>query len=300
MKIKFKDKNISAGRLEIIAQANIIIEEYLAAGYKLTLRQLFYQFVARGWLENKQKNYKRLGDILGDARLAGLVDWDALSDNLRELDELPTWDSPEEILHAISRQFRFDIWESQEYRPEVWVEKDALSEVVVKAAHRLRVPVMVCRGYMSISTMFDSGYNRFQDYVDDGQTPVVIHLGDHDPSGMDMTRDLKKRLSMFAGHRVKVDRIALNMDQIEEYDPPPNPAKTTDSRSTGYIERFGRSSWELDALEPRVLDGLITKTIERYMDQDEFDSRLEEEDEEKKTLRKIARNYDDVKDFLSE
>lgn len=101
-----------------------------------------------------------------------------------------------------------------------------------------------------------SAAKRFEGYVYQGISPVIIHLGDHDPSGIDMTRDIIDRMDIFEAG-VGVERIALNMDQIELYNPPKNPAKLSDTRAKGYIEKFGSSSYELDALEPRVIRDLI-------------------------------------------
>jgi hypothetical protein len=106
-----------------------------------------------------------------------------------------------------------------------------------------------------------------------GQEPLIIHLGDHDPSGIDMTRDNRDRLGMFAQHNVEVIRLALNMDQVEQYTPPPNPAKTTDSRAKDYIAAYGTSSWELDALEPRVINELLHTTIRGCIDAEEWEER---------------------------
>lgn len=102
-------------------------------------------------------------------------------------------------------------------------------------------------------------------YLDAGQAPVILHLGDHDPSGIDMTRDIVARLEVFTDYAgIEVRRVALNMDQVEQYGPPPNPAKLTDSRVGQYIAVYGLDSWELDALEPQVIVDLIEqKTLER-------------------------------------
>jgi hypothetical protein len=97
---------------------------------------------------------------------------------------------------------------------------------------------------------------------------TIIHLGDHDPSGIDMTRDIRERMAMFgsSGCELTVRRIALNMDQIDLYSPPPNPTKLTDTRAEKYMAEFGETSWELDALEPSKLDALVDETIVKYID----------------------------------
>lgn len=296
--IAYEDKKIGADRMVLIDHAIEIIKEYQAEGYSLTLRQLYYQFVSRDLIANNQRSYSRLGDIISDARMNGLIDWAAITDRLREIRDVSSWASPQDILNAIAHQFQLDLWLGQEYRPEVWVEKDALAEVVEKAAHELRVPVMVCRGYMSQSAMWESGHRRFRNWVRAGQTPVVIHLGDHDPSGIDMTRDIEDRLCTFARGRVEVRRIALNMDQVEQYGPPPNPTKITDSRAEGYIAEHGEESWELDALEPKVLYRLIQDTILEFRNEGKYEKMQEKEDKHKNVLESISAKYEDVAEYL--
>jgi hypothetical protein len=295
----FVPRDFKPDTLAIIDQANTIIDEYRAQGFVLTLRQLYYQFVARDLIRNLQTEYKRLGSILNDARLAGMVDWSAMEDRTRNVDRPALWDSPAEILEAVGEQYKRNPWDTQTVRPEVWIEKEALAGVIVPVCERWRVPRLSCRGYMSQSEQYAAG-KRFQRYLDDGLRPVVLHLGDHDPSGLDMTEDNTDRLAMFAGGLVEVRRLALNMDQVERYNPPPNPAKETDSRFTGYQERFGDSCWELDALDPRTIDRLIDGEIQRLIDKDAWDDVMADEKVERKTLVDVAKRWDDVSDFLAD
>jgi hypothetical protein len=114
---------------------------------------------------------------------------------------------------------------------------------------------------------------------------------------MDMSRDIQDRLGIF-GVSMEVNRIALNMDQVNEYNPPPNPAKITDSRAAGYIAEFGSESWELDALEPAVLRDLIQKTIRSYLDPDAYDKRVQREKSERKALDVVADRWNEVVEHL--
>jgi hypothetical protein len=288
-KIAYQYKHFSTATLATIEQANAIIEDYQAQGYDLTLRQLYYQFVARGLLPNKDTEYKRLGSIINDARLAGLVDWEAILDRTRNLASLSHWESPSEILYAVAEQYRRDLWHGQQYHVEVWVEKEALAGVVQAACEPHDVSYFSCRGYTSQSEMWAAA-QRLESYSRAGKQCVIVHLGDHDPSGIDMTRDIQDRLELFMGG-VPVERIALNMDQIQQHSPPPNPAKTTDSRFTSYIVRFGRESWELDALDPAVLNALITDAIEVYIDQDRMDEKRTLIDSERRQLSAVAESW---------
>lgn len=293
--ICYRDKTFSVEHEALIGTADKIIAEYDAQGFKLTLRQLYYQFVARAVIENTQQSYKRLGSVINDARLAGRLDWDAIEDRTRNLEALGTWDHPRDLISACAEQFRLDLWEDQETRIEVWIEKEALVGVIEPICEQFRVPYFACRGYTSQSEAWAAG-QRFERYNGVGQAVVVLHLGDHDPSGIDMTRDNAERLAMFSGDGdVNVKRLALNMLQVQQYAPPPNPAKITDSRAEGYIKRFGRESWELDALEPRVIAALIRANIEPYIDTHIWAESKAKEENARQKIKRLARNWNDEK-----
>lgn len=145
-KICYVDRNFSAASRRIIEIAEEICDEYAADNYDLTLRQLYYQFVARDVLPNTQESYKRLGSIINDARLAGLIDWDHLEDRTRNLQGNAHWKSPADLLQACASQFRLDKWTTQLRHVEVWVEKEALAGIVERAARGLgRVVLFLSR-----------------------------------------------------------------------------------------------------------------------------------------------------------
>lgn len=295
MKISYITKRFTKTSLAIIAHANIIIEEYASQGYILTLRQLYYQFVARDLLANRQSEYKRLGSVIADARLAGMIDWDAIEDRGRRVYTPTTWPNPPAIIDACAEQYKLDLWDGQQYRPEVWIEKEALLAIAQAACEPYRVPYFACKGYVSQSAMWAAGAKRLAFYLNNGCTPVIIHLGDHDPSGIDMTRDILERLDLFVGEPVDIRRIALNFDQIQQYKPPPNPAKMTDSRFNNYAAKYGEESWELDALPPDVLVSLIQKEILSWRETKKWNVLVQREKQERKALLAIANNYDLVK-----
>jgi hypothetical protein len=286
-RIKYVSKNMRGAKLAMIDAANVIIDEYKAQGYELTLRQLYYQFVARDMLPNKQSEYKRLGDTISDGRLAGLVDWNAIVDRTRNLKDLAHWSSVGELLGACADQFREDKWAEQETRIEVWIEKEALAGVFQRVCEELDVPYFSCRGYVSQSEMWRAG-RRLKVHEDGGQETVILHFGDHDPSGMDMTRDIRDRLTMF-GSRVDVQRLALNMDQVTKYAPPPNPAKLTDARAEGYVQLYGTASWELDALDPGTLSALVRDKVEEYRDEDTWGESLTREEDGTNKLTELSK-----------
>ena len=284
--IQYQEINLGDRSLEVIRQANVIISEYRAAGFTLTLRQLYYQFVARDMLPNSQQSYKRLGDIISKARLAGEVSWDAIEDRTRSLRSEPHWDTPRDLLNDARHWFQVDMWDNQFYRPEVWIEKDALIGVIEEVCRSNDVPYFACRGYSSQSEQWRAG-RRFKDHLARGQTPIVLHLGDHDPSGVDMTRDNEDRLTMFAQDDIEVRRLALNFDQVRRYNPPPNPTKFTDSRAAGYTARFGHSCWELDALDPKVIAALITDALADLRDDEAWAAKEREQAEGVQTINEL-------------
>ena len=266
-----------------------IINEYAAQGYQLTLRQLYYQLVARDIIPNSDTWYKRLGEVVSQGRLAGFIDWDAIVDRGRTPVMPPHWSSPAAILESAARSYRLDRWEGQASHVEVWCEKDALSSVIEPVCERYHVRFMANRGYSSSTAMYDAA-QRFNDAASRGKWPVVIYLGDHDPSGIDMSRDIRDRLELMTYELgVAVERLALNFDQVEEYQPPPNPTKLKDSRAMDYITLYGMESWELDALEPQVLDGMISGAIEQFMDLGLYERMVEREEGEREAIREAAR-----------
>lgn len=298
-KERFVACNFRTKSRALIAHANTIIAEYQAQGFTLTLRQLYYQFVSRDLLPNKQSEYKKLGSVINDARLAGLIDWSAIEDRTRYVRGWPSWDDPADALERAASAYKEDLWRNQKYAPEIWIEKDALIGVIEPACARHRLDFFACRGYTSQSEQFRAG-KRFADARRRGKTPIVFHLGDHDPSGIDMTRDNADRLTMFARHGVTVRRLALNMNQVRQYDPPPNPAKDTDSRSPDYIAKFGDSSWELDALEPTVIDGLINAAVASIKNGKQWAKDLKAEVANRDAMTKTADKWPDVSAFLDD
>jgi hypothetical protein len=290
--IAYRNFNFRAKSLEIIKRANSIIAEYRGAGYDLTLRQLYYQFVARGIIPNSDAEYKKLGSVINDGRLAGMIDWESIVDRTRPSRGNAHWESPQEIITAIGSQFKIDTRADQDCYIEVWVEKDALIGVLERICTQLDVPYFSCRGYVSQSSMWEAA-QRFIEQEENGRRTLLIHLGDHDPSGIDMSRDIRERLALFES-RCDVFRAALTEEQINQYNPPPNPAKISDSRCAGYIEKYGKSSWELDALEPQVISELIEDNVALDTDEDKKDALVEIQKQHRVNILKVAKKWESV------
>jgi hypothetical protein len=278
---------------------------------------LYYQFVSRdlipvSWADkngilNRPESYNKLGDLISDGRMGGMVDWYAIVDRSRSSYANEHWERPSQVIESGVSTYAIDKWKNQKHYVEVWVEKEALQDVLSQACGPLDVRFFACKGYTSQSAMWEAAQRLLQQ-KDEGKEVHIIHLGDHDPSGIDMSRDIFERLSLFVGHLdfeseqegVHVHRIALNMDQVRKYNPPPNPAKTTDSRFREYQRKFGDESWELDALEPKLLVDLISQAVKSFRDPKLWDTAVEEQEKGRKTLQYIIQYFPDVVKFLRE
>ncbi len=294
-KRQYKEIRFQPKSLDLIELVNRIINEYQAEGYELTLRQVYYQLVARGYIPNSERSYKNLGNLINDGRLAGLIDWNAIVDRTRNLRRNSHWSNPQSIMESAKYSYMLDRWRDQPNYVEVWVEKDALIGIVSQICQKLDVPHFSCRGYTSQSEMWTAAM-RFNQY-DYKESRTIIHLGDHDPSGIDMTRDIQERLQLF-GADVDVKRVALTMEQIERFNPPPNPTKLSDARASGYISKYGHECWELDALEPKIITSLIHNEVTALMDEDLFHDVAKRETIDKANIQLICDNYEDVVESL--
>jgi hypothetical protein len=296
-----------ADSLRTVVQAQEILEDYMDQGYTMTLRQLYYQFVSRDLCTNTQKSYSRLGDIVTKARMAGMLDWDGIEDRGRQPTIWSEYNSVSDALEEPLRGFRLPRLHNQPTYVELWVEKDALSGVLSRVAAEYHVPVMVNKGYSSASAM-RAAAERIRDACEsyNSSAAVVLYLGDLDPSGEDMVRDVTDRIRLFAddgqdedGYRLneslefEVKKLALNPDQVAKYRPPPNPAKMTDSRAKEYIKKFGKQSWEVDALPPEVLSEVIRDAIELELDLERMEKVKREEKRQLAEARKALKAVTD-------
>ncbi|MEW6237577.1 MAG: hypothetical protein AB1656_19515 [Candidatus Omnitrophota bacterium] len=285
------NKRFNRASAATIEQVNVILDEYEQQGYDLSLRQLYYQMVTRNIIPNFQKSYNRLGTLIGNARMAGLIDWDMIKDRGRSTVQNAHWDSPAEVLYVVAEQFARNKWIDQPYHISVMVEKQALEGVLIPVCEELDISFTANKGYPSLSVLREYG-NMLGDQARRlGKKIVVLYLGDHDPSGIDMTRDVQKRLSMFAEQDITLERLALNHEQVEALHLPPNPTKETDTRAAGYIEQFGGSCWELDAVEPAFLAQMIRDAVLRYRDADKWQKAVMVEKAMQEEIYEIADNY---------
>lgn len=297
MKIKFREIRMSKANLKRLELVNAIIGEYQADGYVLTLRQLYYQLVSRDVIPNKGSEYAKLSKLLKEGRMSGVVDWDAIEDRLRVPYTPSSFDSPEDVLDAVVQQYKLPRMNGQDVYIEVWVEKDALSGVLRRVTGEYHVPILVNRGYSSASAMYDS-FERFRrNGILNGKPVKILYLGDYDPSGLDMIRDIRERTMEFVmgytgatyedDFEFDVLPIALTRSQIDQYDPPPNPAKITDPRAKDFIRKYGNTSWEVDALRPEILNQLLRDAILEFIDVDKYENILEQEKADREKLNNL-------------
>jgi hypothetical protein len=341
MKELFVPKEFRTEALERIKSINSVIRSFQDQNLKLTLRQLYYNLVATNEIPNKASAYDSLGSLLSDARLAGLVDWDAIEDRGRAPFTPDHWDDLSDFSTDVLRSFRLNRWQGQRFYLEVWVEKQTLAGIVQPITNEYHVTFLANRGYSSQSTMYDSakrfiaacagvediqcqtcsgsgacgncdgdgldpdtqdgtcsrcvegkcivcsGSSKVRDVV---KEPRILYIGDHDPSGEDMVRDIRDRMTMFGVSGIRVLKIALTKPQIERYDPPPNPAKLTDSRARAYIDKHGDDSWEVEALPPAELNKIIRYALDKHVDRSKMDLIVSVEQAEKRRMEAFAKS----------
>jgi len=290
MREQFKEVRFRKKTLELIDQVNAIIADYQDQDLRLTLRQAYYQLVSANLVPNTEKSYKKVGTAVSNGRLAGLIDWDAIEDRVRQPKVQAEWDSLEELVEDALQSFRLPRLSGQRTYAELWVEKDALAGVLSPIANEYHVTLMVNRGYSSQSAMYEAA-QRIEACMDDYECEeaVVFYLGDLDPSGEDMVRDIGARLSLF-GCMAEVEKIALTIDQVREYNLPPNPAKLTDTRAAAFIAKYGTESWEVDALPPAVLQQVIRESLDDALDLVRMQRVIDDERRAKARLREKVRD----------
>lgn len=312
MKRCYIPKRFEPRTMRAILQADNILHEYASQGFILTLRSLYYKFVARGlfpddrkwrwsgkkWVRDKkgtknaQPNYIWLKKICTDGRLSGYIDWSHMVDNTRGLEALESFNGCQDALKTWASRYHTDMWEHQRWRPEVWVEKDAVAGFVRGVCQENDIPFFSCRGYTSLSEMWRASL-RLRENMDANQQPYIIHFGDHDPSGIDMSRDITERLQSTFMADCEFQRVALTMEQVNSFNPPLpcDPAKVTDSRYKAYVKRFGDDSWELDAIEPAKFRELIESQINGIRNKAQWQRDIFNEQDKRAELTKLAENY---------
>jgi len=229
----------------------------------MTVRQVFYQATVRGLVEKAETGYARVQRALADLRREGRLPFRWIADNTRWQRKPRTWRSPEEAVAHVAAFYRKALWSDLDERVEVWLEKDSLAGVVYEVTDELDVPLMVTRGYASLSFL----HSAAEAIAADGKPTTIYHLGDFDPSGQDAATKVEEALRSFApGVEIAFRRLAVTRQQIEEWRLPTRPTKASDSRAKG----FGAISVELDAIPAPTLRDMVRVAIDWHLPQDQL------------------------------
>jgi hypothetical protein len=290
---------------KLIPIAQQVIAQY--AGMRLTVRQIFYRFVSMEIFPNTQSSYNMLDKALTIARQRGLISFEAIEDRVREFiggenpfsDETPDdvfnnavseYESAEETFQDSWRNYSLPYWHDQPKYVEVWLEKDALAGVFQPVTDNYNVCLAPCRGYPSLSFLYDA-VKRFRHIDRDDKEIIILYFGDFDMRGMDIQRHLVESLEFFDFGHVNVKRIALTKQQVTEYNLPPQPSKKTDTMAKGWIEKHGDVAWELDALDPHILVQIIREAIEENIDKPTLELRRQVIDSGREQVKQKIREY---------
>lgn len=250
---------------------------------RLTVRQLYYQLVARQVIEKTEKAYKRVCAVSGQMRHDGTLAYGKIADGHRTRHHAYTCSDLAGALHDIHSQYRRNYWDDQPYHVEIWCEKDALSGVIRPVCDELRVPYVATRGFPSLTLIYESAGALLAT----GKPAHIFYFGDHDASGQSISAGLEPALQAH-GAPVQVQRVALSPKQIIVYNLPTRPGKESDSRHARFADTYGDACVELDALPPDVLATMVRQCITAMIEPHAWDAAAQLEVAEGATLRSLA------------
>ena len=271
--------------LETIEQVRQILQSY---DFALTLRQIFYQLVVKQIIPNNMSQYKRLSRLCVNGRNEGMLSEDSFTDRLRVMDKPSSWLDLSDFMVSVKSSYRKDIWQNQHDYAEIWTEKDALRSVISEITHQYDVPLMVVRGQVSRTAIYES-YVRFKEKIDEEKDCYLYYAGDFDSSGIPIYESLVERLKEYgeAGESINFEWIALTPSQIDEYNLPSDLTNKKDSNSKKFVLKYGDNATELDSLPPDVLKSVVKDCIERHIDQSILGLVQKIEVEEQRSLEEI-------------
>jgi hypothetical protein len=273
-------KRIRATKAEVEERREALLT-IIDDGQPMTVRQVFYQATVRGLVEKAESGYAKVQTDLTVMRRAGELPYDWLADNTRWQRKPRTFNSVEDALRATAAFYRKNLWADADSYVEIWLEKDALAGVVYPVTSMYDVPLMVARGYASLSFLYSAA-----EAINDLDVPAYIyHLGDFDPSGVNAGEKIEETLRELAPDAdIVFARIAVTPEQIHEWDLPTRPTKTSDTRA----KNFGDISVELDAIEPNQLRALVQEAIEMHLPADEFEVLKAAEQSEREIISRLV------------
>lgn len=260
-----------AKRLKLVADIIAIMKDI---GTKMTVRQIYYQLVSKHIIENSKQSYKSFDTVLTIARKEGLISPFDIIDHSKPVLIPSSWGGIPDFMETVKNSYRRDVWAEQSNQyVEVWLEKDALRGIVEPITDKYGCCLCIGRGYQSITNKF-LGIRRFEEKAD--KERCILYLGDFDPTGLDIPRDIKKCF-MDQGSTPDIKKIALTKEQVTLYNLPPDKTKKSDPRSKGFVAEHGDIAVELDALNPLVLRNIIEEAIKKHLNPEEFDKTIEKE-----------------------
>jgi hypothetical protein len=248
----------------------------------MTVRQVFYQATIRGIVDKSEAGYNKVQADLVHMRRTGELPYDWLTDNTRWQRKPLTFNDVEHALNETARFYRKSLWKEAKSYVEVWLEKDALSGVIMPITSTYDVPLMVARGYASLSFLHTAA-----EYIGSLDVPTFIyHLGDYDPSGVNASEKIDSTLRALAPHaEIHFQRLAVTPAQIRAWHLPARPTKITDTRSKG----FGDISVELDAIEPERLRTIVERALEQHLPAQQLKVLKAAEESERAEIATLAR-----------
>ena len=247
----------------------------------MTVRQVFYQATVRSIIEKTEAGYTKVQTDLALMRRAGELPYEWLADNTRWQRKPRTFNSVEEALKQTAQLYRKNLWASADAYVEIWLEKDALAGVVWPVTAAYDVPLMVARGYASLSFLHTAA-----EFINDLTVPAYIyHLGDYDPSGVNAAEKIEQTLRELAPYaEIYFVRITVTPGQIQKWNLPTRPTKASDTRA----KNFGEISVELDAIEPEVLRTIVEAAIELHLPSEQLEVLKAAEESERELITSLV------------
>lgn len=256
----------------------------VAGEHPATCRQVFYQAATAKLVEKTEPAYKMVCRHLADMRLVGSLPFGWIADSTRWMRKPDSFSGLEDAIESTARFYRRDVLREQPVYLEVWCEKDALAGVIYDVTSVYDIPLMVCKGYASLTYL----YAAAEAIAAQRKPAHLFYFGDFDPSGVDISRNVERRLREFApGAEIHFERVAVNEEQIDEWNLPTRPTKTKDTRSGN----FGARSVELDAIPPKQLRELVRAKIEQYISPRQLEVLKVAEDSERTILMRMAKGF---------
>jgi len=253
----------------------------------VTGRGVGYKLFTAGQIASMATNeMQRVYRLLKYAREQGILPWEWIVDETREIERVPTWANPQEYAECVARSYRRDFWDQQPVRVIVVSEKGTVRGVLKPVLDAYGVGFLAVHGFSS-ATM---AYNLAQD--DDGRDLIILYVGDFDPSGMFMSeQDLPNRFDKYDGDHIRVRRIALTQYQASDLPSFPVTDKRKDPRYRWFVENHGDQCWELDAMDPNDLREIVTEAIQEQIEPDAWERCDRINRAERESLKTIIANW---------